>query len=220
MSNVELRQKYLATRTPDWKLADLRMAEGRLLAARLVRGAIGFALVGAVGGVLGHVLVGPTISEPSRALPLMIALGSAISGGISFAVLASMGFVVLGEIVGEEKERPRGKGTGAVLGEFAEKMAEMGCGLVLGAICGLAIGLLAWLASGLFHLPHQGTLDSAGDGAIGGMILAVLFGLLVMMVGPTRLARRRAKAWGSLGPLPTTAYFVSRLSARRRYLRK
>jgi hypothetical protein len=220
MSNVELRQKYLATRTPDWTTADLHMAEARLLLVRLLRGAVGFGLVGALGGVIGSLLAGPNTSGPSRAFPLLIALGSAVSGGISFAVLASMGFVVLGEVVGEEKEHRFGRGVRAVLGEFVDRMAEIGCGLIWGAICGLCIGLLAWLADALFDFPHRGILDSAGIGAIGGMMLAVLFALLVLTAEPTRLARNRAEAWGALGPLPATAYFVSRLSARRRYLRK
>jgi hypothetical protein len=220
MTNIELRQKYLATRTPDWAASDLHLARERLLRARLLRGVAGLALVGAAGGLLASVFVTLTANETRGALLLLIALGSAATGGISFAVLAAMGFVVLGEVVGEETERPRGRGVSAVLSEFVEKMAETGCGLLWGVICGLLIGLLAWLADFLLDLPHQTILEIAGIGAIGGMMLAILFAWLVLMSEPTPLGRHRAAAWAALGPLPATTYFLSRLRARRRYLRK
>src|SRR5262249_51270008 len=75
LHNRELRQKYLATRTPEWIKADGRLAHERLLIIRLVRGLIGLTVVGAIGGAIGDTMGAGTASGTGpRALPLLVAI--------------------------------------------------------------------------------------------------------------------------------------------------
>ena len=209
--NVELRQKYLATRPPAWIDADRRHAHGRLLLARLLRGTLGLTVVGAVGGEVGVQWLGT-----AAAVPVATAVGSILSSAASFALLGALGCVVLPEVVGEEKTRRQGRGTTVVLAQFLDSLAEAGCGGIWGALCVLAIGLLAGVADGVLELQSHGP---SALGAVGGMLLGVVFGAIVLR-GASRQPGRLAHWWAELGPLPVTAYLFSRRAAQRRYLRK
>jgi hypothetical protein len=216
LHNIELRQKYLATRTPEWTQADIGVATERLRIARLIRGFIGLAIVGGVGGAIGVALRSTTANGSSdETLPLLVALGSSISGSISFAALAALGCVVLPEIVGEDKLRRQGRGVGAFVGHVAEQIAETACGAIWGAVCGLLIGVFAWApAIGLAGFGSSSVIA----GAIGGALLAVVFSLVILSVGP-KAASAAAFRWAHLGPLPLLGYLLPFRMAHGRYLR-
>jgi hypothetical protein len=217
LPNVELRQKYLATRTPQWTQADIGLATERLRMARLVRGSIGMAIVGAIGGAIGVALRSTTANGSSdEALPLLVALGSSVSGSISFAALAALGCVVLPEIVGEDKLRRPGRGVGAFMGQVAEQIAETACGAIWGAVCGLLIGVFAWAPA--IGLAGFGSSSAVIAGAIGGALLAVVFSLVILSVGP-KAASAAAFRWAHLGPLPLLGYLLPFRMAHGRYLR-
>jgi len=209
--NVELRQKYLATRLPEWAAADLRHAHARLLLARLLRGTLGLTAVGAAGGLVGTLWLGP-----AAAVPVAVAAGSILCGAASFALLGAAGCVVLGEVVGEERPRWQGRGAPAVLGRFIDSLSEAGCGAIWGAICGLAMGLLAAGADALTGLQAQGAILT---GAGGGLLLAMIFGV-ILVSSARKPAGRLARWWADLGPLPVSAYLATRNIARQRYLRR
>jgi hypothetical protein len=216
MRNIELRQKYVATRTSEWAAADLRLAQERLLAVRMVRGVIGFALVGAAGGAIGDLILAKTAAtRGAGALPLLVALGSAASGAVSFALLAAMGHVVVGEIVGEDKPCGRGGyGVWAIVGPIFDVGGEVMCGAIWGTICGLLIGVLSWVADAAL-----GPFATVTAGAMGGALLGAIFCVLIAVVGMKRPSPK-ALEWAALGPLPVHAYLLSFRSARWRYLKK
>jgi hypothetical protein len=221
MSNIELRQKYLATRTPAWAGADLERAAGCLLAVRLLRGVVGLALVGAAGGAIGSLLLSsPANGKAGSALPVVVGIGSALSGALSFALLGALGFVVLAEVVGEEKPRRYGGGVSAILVQMTEIWAETACGAIWGAICGLFIGLIVWLLDVTLGLPHVGALDNILAGVLGGLLLATIFGACILTAPRTKKASWMAQHWADLGPLPITTYFASCRAARFHYLHK
>jgi hypothetical protein len=215
LRNVELRQKYLATRTPESAQADIRMATERLLTVRLVRGLIGLAAVGALGGVIAEMIRASSARETSAALPLLVAIGSSISGSISFAALAALGHVVFPELVGEDKKPRSGHGVGALVGHIAEQFAETACGAIWGAVCGLLIGVLAWVpAVGLASL---GALAAVIAGAVGGAMLALIFSIVIVSFG-SKATSATALRWGFLGPLPVWVYALPLETAHGRYL--
>lgn len=219
LRNLELRTKYLATRTPEWASADLRLAGARLLVARAIRGILGLALVGAVGGALGDLLLTPAAkASGGGAWPVVVGLGSVLSGALSFAVLGALGYVVLPEVVGEEWESRHGQGFAGVLDRVWEPLCDALCGGVWGALCGLCIGALSWVADASVGLPPFGSLDRVIAGASGGVLLGSLFGVLLAVAGKQDSAR--ARCWAQLGPLPVPAYFFFLQAARTRYLRK
>jgi hypothetical protein len=221
LPNVELRQKYLATRTPRWTQADLRLANERLLAARVVRGLIGFAVVGAVGGAIGDMLFARTVPATTAvATPVLVGAGSVVSGAVSFGLLGAFGQVVVSEIVGEEWESAYGRGVPALFARFGERIMEILCGATWGAICGLLIGALAWAADAALGLPRVGALDRVLAGAVGGVLLGLVFSVLVIGAVGRREPGAAARRWAALGPLPMVAYFFSVPMARQHYLRK
>lgn len=213
--NLELRTKYLATRTPDWALADLHLAGERLLAARALRGLLGLALVGAAGGALGELLAS---SASDGAWPVVVGLGSALGGALSFAVLGLWGCIVLPELVGEEWVTPHGQGFAGFLSRVREPLGDALCGGVWGALCGLFIGALSWPAGVLLSLPRFGDLDAVIAGAGGGMLLGGIFAVVLALVG--KKDGVEARLWAQLGPLPAPVYFFRLQDARQRYLGK
>jgi hypothetical protein len=214
--NVELRQKYLATRTPESAHADIRMATERLLMFRLVRGLLGLAAVGAAGGLTAEMIRASTARESTAALPLLVAIGSSISGCISFAVLAALGHVVLPELVGEDKRPRSGHGVGALVGFIVEQIAETACGAIWGAVCGLLIGVLAWAP--LLGLANPNSFAVVIAGAIGGAMLAVILSIVIVSAG-SKATSATAFRWGFLGPLPLWAYAMPFETAHGRYLK-
>ncbi len=216
LDNIELRQKYLATRLPEWLHADRQRAADGLLFARILRGILGFTLLGGVGGALGDLAV----SQPGTALPVVVALGCAVAGAVSFAILAVLGFVVLPEIVGEERKIRHGHGLPATLGRIADILAEAGCGAIWGGMCGLLLGALTWLADAAVGLPHDLTFAAAFAGAIGGLLLALLGAFFLIVVVRGQPPNHTACQWADLGPLPLLAFLGSRTAARRRFLHK
>jgi len=217
--NLELRTKYLATRTPAWALADLRLAGERLLAARMVRGILGLAMLGAAGGALGDLLLmTSTQGSGGSAWPVVVGVGSALSGALSFAVLGALGCIVLPEVVGEEWETQHGQGFAGFLSRVREPLGDALCGAVWGALCGLFIGALSWPAGTLLGLPQFGAFDRVIAGASGGMLLGASFALVVAVAGKKDGAQ--ARRWARLGPLPAHAYFFFLQAARKRYLRR
>jgi hypothetical protein len=216
LDNVELRQKYLATRTPESAQADIRMATERLLTVRLVRGLIGLAAVGALGGVIAEMIRASSARETSAALPLLVAIGSSISGSISFAALAALGQVVVPELVGEDKRPRQGHGVGALVGHIAEQLAETACGAIWGAVCGLLIGVFAWAP--VLGFAHLGSAALPLAGAVGGALLAIIFSIVIVSVG-SKATSATAFRWGFLGPLPVWAYAMPFQTAHARYLR-
>jgi hypothetical protein len=212
LHNVELRQKYLATRTAEWVQADIRVAGERLLMVRLIRGLIGLAAVGVAGGVIGDLIRGTTATG-TTALPLLVAIGSSISGSISFAALAALGQVVLPEIVGEDKKPRSGHGVGAIVGHVAEQIAEIACGAIWGGVCGLLIGVFAWAP--VLGFGHLGSAALPLAGAVGGAMLAIIFSIVIVS---SKTTSRVAFRWGFLGPLPVWAYALQFETAHARYL--
>jgi hypothetical protein len=218
MRNIELRQKYLGTRTSDWAAADLRMACERLLAARIVRGVMGLALVGATGAAIGDLIVAWTAKNPGAvAVPVLVGMGSMISGAISFALLAAMGYVVMGELVGEFKPCRSGRGVRAMFGQVVEVSTESACGAIWGAICGLAIGALACIAD---LMPRIGTLDLVIVGAVSGAMLGFIFAVLLLAAADRNGGSSQTLVWAALGPLPFHTYFFSVSMAHRQFLGK
>src|SRR5205823_1240932 len=133
-----------------------------------------------VGGAIGDMMLAKSAHGTGNvALPPLVGLGSAISSCLSFAALAVMGIVVLGEIVGEEKEWRPGRGVGAIIGGALEKCAEAVCGGIWGAVCGLLIGVLVFAIDAFVGLPRSGPLDTVFAGAMGGLVLAAVFAGLV-----------------------------------------
>jgi hypothetical protein len=217
--NLELRTKYLATRTPDWALADLRLAGEGLLAARMVRGILGLALVGAAGGALGDwLLMNSPQGNGGGAWPVVVGVGSALSGALSFAVLGALGYIVLPEVVGEEWETQHGPGFAGFLSRVREPLGDALCGAAWGALCGLFIGALSWPPGTLLSLPRFGEFDRVLAGASGGVLLGASFALVLAVAGKKDDAK--ASRWTELGPLPFQAYFFFLQAARARYLRK
>lgn len=221
LRNVELRQKYLATRTAGWAALDLRSARERLVMARVIRGIIGLILVGMVGGWLGELLLPPRAAATgARALPIVVGVGSVLCGGAVFALLGSIGCVVLPEVVGEERVSSHGSGAAAVFGQFMEAQMDATCGGVWGAVCGVFIGLLTLAVQLTIGLPQVGSVDAISAGAIGGGLLGIVFGTIVYLTDRRNGPSNNARAWANFGPLPLVAYLLSARWAGKFYLSK
>jgi hypothetical protein len=218
LNNVELRQKYLATRTPEWASLDRLRAWKGLLLARLTRGIAGFALLGAAGGGIADLVVGSSAAPGGTVMVAAVGLGSAVACSISFALLAAAGCVVLPELVGESKESRTGRGVRAQLGRVLDTLLEAGCGAMWGGICGLLIGVLAWVANGLVQVAGAAPLARIPAGAAGGAILAGLFAMFLFTGVGRQMTAAAAFRWGELGPVPLLAYGFSWRRAPQRCL--
>lgn len=220
LGNIELRTKYLATRTPEWANTDLHLAHTRLMTVRMVKGIFGLALVGTAGGALGDLLLSAEVKQNGGgAWPVAVALGSALSGALSFAVLGALGIVVLPEVVGEEWESRHGSGLAGFFSRVQEPVVDGLFGGFWGGLCGLFIGGLTWGADITIGLPRFGMHDRVLAGATGGVLLGCIFGLLILALSGSQPGTR-AQRWSLLGPLPLVAYGCSLAAVRKRYLRK
>ncbi|MBY0522725.1 MAG: hypothetical protein K2R98_04980 [Gemmataceae bacterium] len=209
MSNVELRQRYLAIRGSVERTQDLGHARRRLRVLQIVRGVLGLALVGFTGSMVGEWMLGATVrASGGFAIAVKVGTGSALVAATVFAVLGALGHVVFADVIGDFHERRRMPFRWATLMEVA---IEFHGGAIWGAVCGLLIGAITG-AVGLQCL-HA---DAVLGGAIAGAILAAL-GIRLRAVKGGRSAEAD---YADLGPLPWRGYLTSSMKARGNYLRK
>src|SRR5271165_3506420 len=108
MRNIELRQKYLATRGSALVHADLCFTRRRLLAIEVLRGALGLAMLAALGSAVGEWLLAGTVNASGRfAGAMKVGVGCALVAALTFAILGALGHVVFGDLVGDFRQRHR-----------------------------------------------------------------------------------------------------------------
>jgi hypothetical protein len=216
--NVELRQKYVATRGPELERADLRLARRWVRAARLLGGSVGMAVLGALGSVIGAWLLA-SLSQPSGGFPAAakVGVGSALLAGGVFGLLGALGHVVFAELIGDysETEERRFPSSWASLVDGA---VEFIGGAIWGIVCGAATGVVVGSASHLLGITIEGWPGLIISGAAGGGVLGLLLAALALIL--PRGAGPVGAEHAALGPLPLHAYFFSPERLRQKFLRR
>jgi hypothetical protein len=217
MRNVELRQKYLATRGPALVRADLCFTRRRLVAIEVVRAAVGLALLAALGGIVGEWLLAGTVNASGRfAGAVKVGVGCAAVAAGMFAILGALGHVVFGDLVGDFREcRRKSTFRWAALLEIPVEFAG---GAIWGTVCGTLIGCLMGLGCWLLDLTPVEPGELIAVGAAHAALLGAVLTVLGLLVRRLRQLEELGANFATLGPLPLLAYFFSRTAARQEYL--
>lgn len=220
MHNVELRQKYLATRSPDLARADLCHARRRLLAIELAGRVAGLALVGAFGACAGFVLLAEVIPGIGPfAAAVKIGVGSAAVAGLAFALLGACGHVVFAEIVGDYRERRRRR-VASFWPFLVDTSIEFVGGAAWGTVSGMLVGAAAGVAAFLLSLDGAALPSLIGAGTMGGSVLGLLLASLAIVARCLSGLYLGGEDYAALGPLPLASYLGSAGAARRKFLRR
>jgi len=217
MSNIELRQKYLATRGPCLVRADLRFTRRRLVAIEVVRGALGLAALAVLGAAVGEWLLASTVNASGRfAGAVKVGVGCAGVAALTFAILGALGHVVFADLVGDFRERRRK--SGFRWSALVEIPVEFAGGAIWGSVCGALIGSATGVGCWLLDLAPVGSGQIVVVGAAHAALLGATLSLLGLLMRRLRQFEEFGSDFAVLGPLPLLAYFFSRRAARQKYL--
>jgi len=149
------------------------------------------------------------------AVAFQAGIGSVVVAGTVFAVLGALGYVVFGDVVGDFRAEP-GHGSPSAGDRFADVAVEFVGGATWGVVCGMLLGLAAGAVCLILGIAPGPTIAGTAGGALLGLVLAVLAGVFRSVRGK----EETGTAFGTMGPLPFSAYFFSAEAACEQFLRR